>query len=654
MGICKQIGLVTAFVGATTMAGCGGGSRPDTPGASEPPPQTAGDSGCTGSCATAASKLSPAQVSQIIAQAAAEAAAQGMPATIAVVDRVGNVLAVFKMNGAPDNIVIDSGRGVTGGLEGIGVVTTELSAVAKAVTGAYLTSEGNAFTTRTASQIVQEHFNPGEVGQPGGPLFGVQFSQLPCSDFSLRFDGNGADAGPKRSPLGLSADPGGMPLYIDGVPVGGIGIEADGLYTLDLVLTDTDRSIDELIAVAGSFNFGPPADRRGNRITVDGKSFRFADVDGDDIASNPDQAPGFDSINGTAGQLVPVRGYYDGTAVLGGTAFGQPESGIRPDDTHYPGRDAFVLVDDDGNLRFPPRAGTNGANALTAEEVRTLLDQALAIANRARAQIRRPVGTQARVSISVVDTNGTILGIARTRDAPIFGLDVSLQKARTAAFYSGDYAGDDLRSADDVVYLNADASPSGEVIDISDYVLAAKDFLGDTALDDGAFAFADRSGGNLSRPFFPDGIPNTEPGPFSKAIDRWSPFNVGLQLDLVFNRVIAHLVFALGLADTDVPQNCTGLDRLANGIQIFPGSVPIYRDGTLVGGIGVSGDGIDQDDMISFLGLHNAGEILGTINNAPPSIRADQLTPRGVRLRYVQCPQAPFLDSDEQRVCEGK
>ena len=89
-------------------------------------------------------------------------------------------------------------------------------------------------------------------------------------------------------------------------------------------------------------------------------------------------------------------------------------------------------------------------------------------------------------------------------------------------------------------------------------------------------------------------------------------------------------------------------------MQIFPGSVPIYRNNLLVGGIGVSGDGIEQDDMISFLGLHNAGQTLGTINNAPPAIRADRLAPGGVHLRFVQCPQAPFLDSNEQDVCDGK
>src|SRR3546814_13726552 len=36
----------------------------------------------------------------------------------------------------------------------------EGGAIAKAVTGAYLSSGGNAFSTRTASQIVQEHFPP--------------------------------------------------------------------------------------------------------------------------------------------------------------------------------------------------------------------------------------------------------------------------------------------------------------------------------------------------------------------------------------------------------------------------------------------------------------------------------------------------------------
>jgi len=52
--------------------------------------------------------------------------------------------------------------------------------------------------------------------------------------------------------------------------------------------------------------------------------------------------------------------------------------------------------------------------------------------------------------------------------------------------------------------------------------------------------------------------------------------------------------------------------------------------------------------------IRKAGELLGSINNAPVMMRADQLTPNGTRLRYVQCPQAPFLDSNEQTPCGGK
>jgi len=106
---------------------------------------------------------------------------------------------------------------------------------------------------------------------------------------------------------------------------------------------------------------------------------------------------------------------------------------------------------------------------------------------------------------------------------------------------------------------------------------------------------------------------------------------------------------------TDVPQNCTGIQRLPNGIQIFPGSVPVYRGSTLVGGIGISGDGVDQDDMVSFLGLNNASVVLGgKINNAPPAMRADTLRPQGQNLRYVECPQAPFLDTNDANPCDGK
>jgi uncharacterized protein GlcG (DUF336 family) len=618
-----------------------------------------GASDCSGRCANASTFLSVADVQQIIAQAVNEASARGARATIAVTDRVGNVLGVFRMTGADEMITIPTPRGVTSGLNGITIIPDTMAAISKAVTGAYLSSEGNAFSTRTASQIVQENFNPGEIGQPSGPLFGVQFSNLDCSDLNNRFGGpgTGTGAGPFRSPLGLAADPGGFPLYKQGTPVGGIGVIADGIYGFDEDVGDRDQDLDELIAMAGSYSYAAPINRR-ERVTLDGKIARFSDIDFDDLVTHPPSAPGYGSIDmGVSGDLAAdIPAYFvAGDGILTGTAFGQNASGIRSDSGNYPGSDAFVLVDNFNAVRYPPMAGTDGL--LSAIESRQLVLSALAVAKRSRAQIRLPLSSPVQVTVSVVDTNGVVLAQARTRDAPIFGTDVSLQKARTATFFSSTAAAAALNGAANVTYLDA----AGTTIVIGDYVTAARSFLGSpTALADGAVAFADRSGGNLSRPFFPDGISGKVNGPFSKPYSDWSPFSTGLQLDLAFNQLVAHVGQVIG-GGADGDQNCTGvigaagtISQLANGLQIFPGSVPIYRGNTLVGGIGVSGDGVDQDDMVAFLGLHEAGQILGTIQNAPKAMRADKLKPQGTRLRYVQCPQSPYINSSAAQVCDGK
>lgn len=98
------------------LAGCSGeGNAPPAVGVA-PAPSGAGSQGCTGSCASAQSFLSPPEVERILAQAAQEAQARNRPAVIAVVDRVGNVLAVYRMNGAPATMRIVSGRPVRGGL----------------------------------------------------------------------------------------------------------------------------------------------------------------------------------------------------------------------------------------------------------------------------------------------------------------------------------------------------------------------------------------------------------------------------------------------------------------------------------------------------------------------------------------------------------
>jgi hypothetical protein len=126
--------------------------------------------------------------------------------------------------------------------------------------------------------------------------------------------------------------------------------------------------------------------------------------------------------------------------------------------------------------------------------------------------------------------------------------------------------------------------------------------------------------------------------------------------------IVQNLVQVLGGGNptrcTFLPDTPGGGNRLQNGIQIFPGAVPVFRGSQLVGALGVSGDGIDQDDMISFLGTANAGLRVGGIGLPPAAIRSDQLLVKAsngasVRLRFVGCPFAPFVDTAEQNVCQA-
>ncbi|MBX9663068.1 heme-binding protein [Novosphingobium sp.] len=581
--------------------------------------------------------LTIADVQKVIAQAVGEARARGAKATIAVVDRVGNVLAVYRMTGAATQMRITARTQLP-----TSVFPSELGAIAKAITAAYLSSSGNAFSTRTASMIVQPHFPPAPStpGLESGPLFGVQFSQLPCSDLNTRFPGNAAVAtamiGPKRSPLGLAADPGGLPLYKRGVVVGGIGVMADGIYGFDPNVLDFDKDLDEVLALAGLQGFAPPITIRADRIPVDGTTLRFSDAMASQL--HPLQSS-FAALGTGAGALIAVAGFYAGTAILPGVAYGTERSGIRlATAAEFSNREAFILSDGNGVNRFPIRGGTDAAEvgtALSPAEVRAVLEEAFKVMSRARAQIRRPLDSPAQVSISVVDTWGTPLGLVRSPDAPIFGTDVSLQKARTAAFFSNPRAG---------ALLFADPDPG-----VAPTVAATRSFLADTAALTGKSAFSNRAVGLLARPYFPDGEVGRPNGPLSLPIASFSPFATGLQTALIARTLGADRC-------TNVPRAPSGQQRLANGIQIFPGAVPIYRGSTLVGAIGVSGDGIDQDDMIAFLGASNGGKKVGSIGNAPKAMRSDRIVVKvgvGVRLRYVNCPFAPFLDTSAQNVCEG-
>ena len=589
-------------------------------------------------CGVPPRNLASADVRRILAQAVTEASAQERCVQIAIVDRSGNVLAVYTMTktaacAVPDETTLASGYpSHSGGLEDVEVPTWEV-AIAKAVTGAYLSSSGNAFSTRTASFIIQENFPPGTRDQASGPLFGVQFSQLSCSDVMrsrLSIDA----VGPQRSPLGLAGSPGGLPLYHDGVVVGGIGVAAKfGIAGIDRQGATKQEDLDERVAIAGASGFSPPASIRADHISLGPSTLPW--TKGKATETDPEDAD--EAILATAGTLVDAPGFF--AAIDGyrdGVAFGTTSSGILADTAAFADLDGFVLVDGAGANRYPPIAGASG---LLATDVESILRHALETAVRTRGQIRHPVGSSAQVTIAVVDLAGDVLGIVRTPDAPVFGIDVSVQKARTATLFS---------RADASALLAAEARRRQSFSmrrGVQDYVSATDAFFGADPFD--GTAFSSRTIGNLARPFYPDGIAGKPNGPLSKDFALWSPFDTGLQLDVSIAAILAGAVNPTSPAFSG--QGCSKDPAVArNGLQIFPGGFPIYRDGVLAGGIGVSGDGTSQDDMIAFLGVHLAGADIAAISNASPSLRADTLTPHGSRLRFVACPAAPFLDSSAQ------
>jgi len=556
-----------------------GGGPPDdqgavpTPGRVVPPPPTA----------LTAGTLTTGEVQTIIAQAVSAASSLNRAVTVAVTDKEGNVLGVFAMTGAPATTQLRGGgpgptlvpNPITGfvpvGLDGT-VVPAKLAAISKAGTAALFSTRGNAFTSRTASFIIQEHFPPGVDNRAGGPLYGVQFSSLLCSDIKL-----------PGLPLGLSGDPGSTPIYKNGEAVGGVGIEGDGVYTVDRDPADFDQPFEEVIAVSATRGFDAPPLVRGDNILVDGIRLAYLNV----ISAPAPPTVAFGSLPGAVDPMFPIRSAQSSqftAAVVGGI-------GGEIDTRFFP----FVA------------SSTVTANSLTAADVNTIISHAAQQANITRAAIRQPLGSNARVTIAVVDTNGVVLGIFRQQDAPVFGFDVSVQKARTAAFFS---------RANTAALLNAAGFGS--------YVTRAGT---DGISLNGSIAFSNRALGFLHRPLFPDGINNTAAGPFSTELNNWSVFNVGLQLDLIKTNL--QTVLSGGAAP------CSSIPNLPNGLQIFAGSIPLYKNGEFVGAIGISGDGIDQDDLIGAA---------GAAGFAPPvNIRSDQFFVRSVRLPFVKFPRSPNL-----------
>jgi len=522
--------------------------------------------------AGAAQSLSETEVSRILAQGAAYAAKYSPQSVLAVVDREGFVLGVIDVaKRAPLN------SGITAG------------AVSRAGTAAFLSSNENAFTSRTAGYIIQQHFPPGVRNTSPGPLVGVGFSNLFFSDVNRfkRFTGAFLGGAPvtvspgaraEAVPLTSLADsPGGVPLYKNGELVGGVGVTGDSspsnLSPAAFLLGSTPpesstagfkvaADTDENVALAAQSGFRPVSSILATNVLLGG--IRVPYVVGD--VSNPPEPPKPLPLS-AAGALTPAAG-----AVVADGTFTYT---VRASPPAYPYVVA-TLGGVSGEIRQPIVAdpllgvstiGARAATRLTAAEVTGILALAARQCNTIRAGIRLPVGTRAKVFISVVNNPNApgvapqVLGVFRVGEATMFSWDVCVQKARTALFFSNNKA-----------------------------------------------AMSTRAVGYLAQRFFPPGLDGMAWGPlfgFQEAVSL-KPSPTALY---------------------------PGNSNLPNGMTIFPGGLPLYRNGELIGAIGVSGDGVDQDDMICASGCANF--------LAAEAIRSDQSTYRGARLPYVKFPRDP-------------
>ena len=505
-----------------------------------------------------AQPLTLADVQQIIAQAVSRATNLPAPlktnAVIAMTDREGWVLGVWAVNTS-----LSTNDALIG------------EAIAKAGTAAFLSSDNNAFSSRTAGFIVQQHFPPGVDNTPPGPLVGVNFSQLAFSDIN-KFKGpgsiitNNSSPGllivPTPLPLsgGLEGTPGGLPLYKNGHLVGGVGIAGNGVSPLSVtpaIIANADS--DEDVALAAQNGFAPSSIIFGSGDLVAGIRLEY-------IESST-----------SLGTVLPF-GSLPGGNILPYTLIATPAP------FPYPVENFGGEI---GELRQPiindPSTVPLGVARLSALEVSNIIATAANRCRTTRAGIRLPRGQAAQVFITVVNnpnSNGvppTVLGtFCTSSNTTRFSWDVAVQKARTAVFFSATNR-----------------------------------------------AYSARTVGFLAQSLYPPGINGTAPGLFFGLQERFSAIT---SMPILFTNPVSGAVFT---TSTNVNPN------LPNGITIFPGGFPLYRNGILIGAIGVSGDGIDQDDLVSASGA--------AVFLPPIPIRADQTQYRGARLPFAKFPRNPAM-----------
>jgi uncharacterized protein GlcG (DUF336 family) len=466
--------------------------------------------------------LSSTDVATVVAAAASSVNSDAM--VIAVTNRQGDILAIYSKPSAPATSAANFG---------VQADTREV-AVALARTASFFSNDQAPLSSRTVRFISGIHFPPGIAYTSNAPLYGIENTNRGCpfnADYipgqeyppARSIDGSQPGLGILTGKANLNdsdpsaVNPGGVPLFKQGVMVGGVGVAG------------VPPDVAEFAAFSGAVGAGfGPAPAPPGVVIIGGIALPFVD------------------------QTTMPAGYGPGSA--------DGKYLLGPFDSPGP--------DPDGDL-VAPRAGPVGG--LTVDNVQGIVNAAVAEANLTRAVIRLPIGSRARMVIAVSDLDGTIIALHRMPDATIFSIDVAVAKSRNVIFFSGPD-----RTAGDLPGV-----PMGTAV-------------------------TNRTIGFGAQPLYPPGVPST-PGPF----------------------------FSLYQFDTLHP--CTQGSQAANpnqdGIVFFPGSLPLYQNGVLVGGLGVSGDGVDQDDFVTSAGA--AGF------EAPTNIHADQIIDEGVRLPYLKFPQNP-------------
>jgi uncharacterized protein GlcG (DUF336 family) len=207
--------------------------------------------------------------------------------------------------------------------------------------------------------------------------------------------------------------------------------------------------------------------------------------------------------------------------------------------------------------------------------------------------------------------NGNVLALYRMPDATVFSIDVAVAKSRNDAYYD-----------DPAQLISADM---------------VSNTPGGPAVVPAGTAFTARTFRFLSEPRYPIGTSGTPPGPFSSlidpGIDPTTGDTIGAPLPASVYSSMTTSVF--GFAAFNPNRNFRDPNNIANqdGVVFFPGSSPLYIGGVITFGLGVSGDGVDQDDVVTAAAMTGFAPA--------PAIRSDQFFVRGVRLPFQKFDRNP-------------